>query len=138
MFAFAPVVTVVGLGHVVRRHGLRDVVLRRAGHACHLVHDGAAAIASVKRRPPDVVITDYKLGGEVNGMEVLRETKKTSPETEVILITGISYFLATLARDSKSSGVNMPTGVLGTIAYVCLSRCKIAPFGWSSILYLLT
>jgi hypothetical protein len=56
---------------------------------------------------------------------------------EVILMTGIWYFLATLARDSKSSGVNIPTGVLGTIAYVCLSRCRIAPFGWSAIFFLL-
>jgi hypothetical protein len=57
---------------------------------------------------------------------------------DVILITGILYFRATLASDSKSSGVKIPTGVLGTMAYVCLSRCKIAPFGWSAILYLLT
>lgn len=61
--------------------------LRRAGHACHLVHNGADALASIKKHPPDVVVTDYKLGGEVDGMDVLRQVKEASPETEVILIT---------------------------------------------------
>ncbi len=74
--------------------------LRRAGHACHLVHDGAEATASMKKRPPDVVITDYKLGGDLNGMDVLRQTKQISPDTEVILIT--AYGSEQLARDVLS------------------------------------
>jgi len=61
--------------------------LRRSGHVPLLVGSGAEAIASIRRRPPDVVITDYKLGGDMNGMDVLRQTKQISPDTEVILIT---------------------------------------------------
>jgi len=74
--------------------------LRRTGHACRLVSSGAEAIESVKTRPPDVVLTDYKLGGEQNGMDVLRETRRLSPRTEVILMT--AYGSEQLARDALS------------------------------------
>ncbi len=74
--------------------------LERSNYACHLVDTGQAAIESIRQRPPDVVITDYKLGGEVNGMNVLRETKRMSPESEVILIT--AYGSESLARDALS------------------------------------
>jgi two-component system response regulator HydG len=74
--------------------------LRRAGHACHVVNDGASALSSVRKRPPDVVVTDYELGGEINGMDVLRETKRHAPDTEVIIIT--AYGSEQLARDALS------------------------------------
>jgi len=74
--------------------------LRRSGHACHVVHDGPAAIASMKERPPDVVVTDYRLGGDINGMDVLRAAKELYPDTEVILIT--AYGSEQLARDVLS------------------------------------
>jgi two-component system response regulator HydG len=74
--------------------------LKREGHACHVVSSGSEAIDSVKARPPDVVITDYKLGGDHDGMEVLRETRRISPATEVILMT--AYGSEQLARDALS------------------------------------
>src|SRR5690606_41527151 len=63
--------------------------LRRAGHACHVVSSAQDAIESVRRRPPDVVVTDYRLSGTsgTNGLDVLREVKQASPDTEVILVT---------------------------------------------------
>ena len=61
--------------------------LVREGHACRLVEGGPEAIESVRQRPPDVVIADYELGGEMNGLDLLRETKRISPDTEVVLIT---------------------------------------------------
>ncbi|MBN1491022.1 MAG: sigma-54-dependent Fis family transcriptional regulator [Phycisphaerae bacterium] len=61
--------------------------LKRAGHACRVVHDGGEAIDSIRQRPPDVVITHYDLGGQTSGGDILVETKRISPETEVILIT---------------------------------------------------
>ena len=44
--------------------------LRRAGHACRTVETAEEAIDSIKARPPDVVITDYRLGGDLNGQLV--------------------------------------------------------------------
>ncbi len=74
--------------------------LRRSNLACNLVHDGKAAIESIEQRPPDVVITDYKLGGKVDGMDVLRHAKKHRRETEVILMT--AYGNEALAREALS------------------------------------
>lgn len=74
--------------------------LGRCDYACNLVHDGEAAIDSLRKRVPDVVIADYKLGGPVNGMDVLREAKRLSPDTEVILMT--AYGSEQLAREALS------------------------------------
>ncbi len=74
--------------------------LKRADCACNVVTNGKDAIESIRKRPPDVIITDYKLGGDVNGMDVLREAKTASPDTEVILIT--AYGSETLAREALS------------------------------------
>jgi len=74
--------------------------LAKSKYACNVVDSGPAAIESVRHRPPDVVITDYKLGGGVNGMDVLREAKKKNPDTEVILIT--AYGSEALAREALS------------------------------------
>src|SRR3989304_3766737 len=74
--------------------------LARSTFACNVVDSGPAAIESVPHRTPDGVITDYKLGGGVTGMDVLREAKKKNPDTEVILIT--AYGSEALAREVLS------------------------------------
>jgi len=74
--------------------------LRRADFACHVVANGKDAVTSLRQRPPDVIVTDYRLGGEVNGMDVLREAKRVRPETEVILIT--AFGSESLARQALS------------------------------------
>ena len=74
--------------------------LQRSRFACNLVDSGAAAIESIHHRPPDVVITDYKLGGNLDGMDVLRRAKQVNPDTEVILIT--AYGSEELAREVLS------------------------------------
>ncbi len=74
--------------------------LSRSSYACNLVESGEAAIESIHQRPPDVVVTDYKLGGKVNGMDVLQEAKRVCSDTEVILIT--AYGSEELAREALS------------------------------------
>ena len=74
--------------------------LQRSNFACNVVHDGKAALESIKQRPPDVVITDYKLGDNIDGMEVLREAKRVNPATEVVVIT--AYGSEQLAREALS------------------------------------
>ncbi len=76
--------------------------LERAGHACRLVETGDEAIASLEDRPPHVVVTDYRLGGSMNGMDVLKKAKQISPWTQVILIT--AHGDQRLARDALKVG----------------------------------
>jgi len=74
--------------------------LERSRYACNVVDSGEAAIESVRHRPPDVVVTNYKLGGRVNGMDVLKATKQACADAEVILIT--AHGSEELAREALS------------------------------------
>jgi len=74
--------------------------LHQLDFACNVVNTGQAAIENLRQRPPDVVITDYRLGGDLDGMDVLRKAKEVNPETEVIVIT--AYGSEKLAREALS------------------------------------
>ena len=51
------------------------------------VYNGKDAIEILHSRQVDIVVTDLKLGGDVDGLGVLREAKEQDERTEVILIT---------------------------------------------------
>ncbi|MCK6483494.1 MAG: sigma-54-dependent Fis family transcriptional regulator [Phycisphaerae bacterium] len=72
--------------------------LRRSGHACHVVESAEDALQSVRARPPDVVITDYKLGDGMTGLDLLGRIRQISPATEVVLVT--AHGDERLARDA--------------------------------------
>ncbi|MBF0507571.1 MAG: sigma-54-dependent Fis family transcriptional regulator [Deltaproteobacteria bacterium] len=61
--------------------------LKKEGYDTCCVDGGKAALAELKKREFDLVMTDLRMP-EVDGMEVLRHTKSSYPETEVIVITG--------------------------------------------------
>ncbi|MFC1672480.1 sigma-54-dependent transcriptional regulator [Planctomycetota bacterium] len=56
------------------------------GHSVDCATSGAEALEKVGPGRYDVVITDLRMP-DMDGLEVLREVKKTSPETEVVLMT---------------------------------------------------
>ena len=64
--------------------------LSRLGHNCCAVHDGQAGVDQLTNRHFDIIITDLMLGPGPDGMAVLAEAVKTSPDTKVILITAHS------------------------------------------------
>ncbi|MDD3877667.1 MAG: response regulator [Bacteroidales bacterium] len=51
---------------------------------------------------PDIVLLDYALSNEMNGLEVLKRIKKQSHETQVIMLT--AYDKLEIAIDSIKSG----------------------------------
>ncbi|MBI5551406.1 MAG: response regulator [Desulfobacterales bacterium] len=51
------------------------------------VGSGQEALAELKRKLYDVVVLDVKMPG-LDGIETLKEIKKTTPNVEVILLTG--------------------------------------------------
>ncbi len=53
----------------------------------HVVFDGESALDMVERDEPEVMVLDLKMPG-IDGIEVLRQVKKTRPEVEVIILTG--------------------------------------------------
>jgi CheY-like chemotaxis protein len=67
--------------------GVLEMLLSRKGYAHAMVHSGEAAVDALSRDRFDLVITDKNLPG-ISGLDVLREVKARSPDTEVILMTG--------------------------------------------------
>ncbi|HSB72619.1 MAG TPA: sigma-54 dependent transcriptional regulator [Candidatus Methylomirabilis sp.] len=63
------------------------MLLKGRGHPVQEAGDGRSALDFLRSEAVDLVITDLKMP-EVSGLDVLRETKVLSPETEVILLTG--------------------------------------------------
>ena len=67
------------------REGLK-ILLEKKGYSPKIAEDGVKAINMIKKQKFDLVITDLVLPG-ADGMEVLRNVKKYSPLTKVIIIT---------------------------------------------------
>jgi len=72
--------------HAVIRHGLKVLLEGRGFQVVGEAADGQEAIRSVERTHPDVAIIDISMP-ILNGVDVARELRKSSPKTKVILLT---------------------------------------------------
>jgi two-component system response regulator NreC len=90
---------VIAEDHTILREGLKSLltsdpefeVVSEAG-------DGREAIRCVKEWRPDLILTDLSMP-RLNGMEAIREIKRESPKTKVLVLTvhkTEEYILATL------------------------------------------
>jgi DNA-binding NtrC family response regulator len=62
-------------------------VLRREGYEVDVAGSGSEALARLRDSSFDLVLTDLVLGRGPSGMDLLREVKRTLPETVVVMIT---------------------------------------------------
>ena len=70
--------------------GIRKVLgilLADMGYQVHTAATGTEALRTFEKLRPPIVLTDIKMP-EMDGIELLRNLKQISPETEVIMITG--------------------------------------------------
>jgi two-component system response regulator PilR (NtrC family) len=65
------------------------IYLRREGYRIEAAAGGNEAIASIKARAFDVIITDLRMP-DVDGLTILAEAKRIRPDTEVIVVTAFS------------------------------------------------
>jgi two-component system response regulator HydG len=61
--------------------------LDKSGVKAIAVYNAEDALEIVRNQQVDVVVTDLKLEGDINGLAILEEAKKTNGHTEIILIT---------------------------------------------------
>ena len=67
------------------REGL-ELVVRRLGHEVEPFDSAEAALAALKVRPADLIVSDYRLPG-IDGLVFLEKVKSLQPACEVIVIT---------------------------------------------------
>jgi DNA-binding NtrC family response regulator len=61
--------------------------LVKENYEIDLAEDGAQAVGQLQKKPYDVVLTDLKMPGDIDGIGVLEAAKETDIKIEVILIT---------------------------------------------------
>ena len=73
-----------------------EAILKLDGHDVLAVTSGEAAIRLLHERQFDVVLTDLRLA-DIDGIEILREVQRTSPETAAIMLTGYASLESAVA-----------------------------------------
>ena len=73
-----------------------EAILRMDGHTVTSATTGADAIRLLQTQRFDVVLTDLRLG-DMDGIDVLREVQRTSPETASIMLTGYASLESAVA-----------------------------------------
>lgn len=73
----------------------------REGHEVSTFNSAESALREIKDRGTDVVLCDLRLGG-MDGLELLTETKKVSPETDFVIMT--AYASTTTAVRAMREG----------------------------------
>jgi len=66
------------------------ICLRRAGHQVSVADSGAAGVAQLEANPTDVVVTDLRMPGDLDGLGLLEQVKQRRIDTEVILVTAFA------------------------------------------------
>lgn len=66
------------------------------------VYNGTDALEIVYSRKIDIIITDLKLEGDINGLTILEQAKKANPATEVVLAT--AYATIDTCKQAIQSG----------------------------------
>jgi DNA-binding response OmpR family regulator len=77
--------------------------LREENFLVTAVSSGSEAISALQNTLYDLVITDLAMA-EINGVDILKATRKFAPTTAVIIITG--YEDSKNAREAKGIGVD--------------------------------
>lgn len=66
--------------------GIADALQKFCAKAI-AVYNGSDALEILRSETVNVVVTDLKLGGDIDGLEILSQARKYNSDTEVILIT---------------------------------------------------
>ena len=75
--------------------------LAKIGCDVEVFENPLAAMARIKQKPFDIVVTDIRMD-EMDGMQILEYLKENAPRTRVIMITG--YAMIALAREAMEKG----------------------------------
>jgi len=63
-------------------------ILKKEGYSVKIAYDGESAINKLKDKKYNLMILDYKLNDDKNGLQVLEEAKQIDPSLITIMISG--------------------------------------------------
>jgi two-component system response regulator PilR (NtrC family) len=66
------------------------ICLRRAGHQVAVADSAMAALTLAQTSPPDVIVTDLRMPGELDGLGLLHAVKTGGIDAEVVLVTAFA------------------------------------------------
>jgi CheY-like chemotaxis protein len=78
-----------------------ELKLKSAGYEVVGATNGAAALELAKLHEPDLIVTDYQMPGELNGIDLIKAVRETPgiAETPAILLTGSVAVLRRLEEE---------------------------------------
>jgi DNA-binding NtrC family response regulator len=79
-----------------------DRVLSDCGFSVNAASDGPSALEYLRREPVDLAFVDLRMPG-MNGMDVVRNIRRTRPEIQVVIVTG--YGTEETAQEARALGV---------------------------------
>ena len=83
----SPLRILIADDHEVMREGVRVLIEREPGwQVCATAANGMEAVALARKAKPDVVVLDMAMP-ELDGLEALRQIKRASPNTEVVVFS---------------------------------------------------
>lgn len=104
------------------KRGMREIlaeILKDAGYNVSMAEDGYEAIEKVRKLFFAIIFLDMRMPG-IGGVETLREIKKISPETRVVMIT--AYVDKDSEKEAMREGADTviykPFGVKETMAII--------------------
>jgi len=62
--------------------------LRDIGYVVYEAQDALEALSALERKPMDLLITDIRMPGTVDGLHLARRTREEHPGTRVVLLSG--------------------------------------------------
>ncbi len=80
-----------------------EMVLSEEGYFVNLADTGELALEAFKQKRFDLLVADLRLPG-IGGMEVIKQVKEATPETQIIVITG--YGTTATAVEAMRLGVH--------------------------------
>lgn len=80
-----------------------EYVLKKEGYQITTAGNGIEALEEMKRRDFELILTDLKME-KMDGIQLLESVKRTSPQTEIVMITG--YATVSSAVDALKKGAS--------------------------------
>ena len=94
--------------HLASRRNLA-LALQQAHHTVYQTETGKTALTLIPTIDFNMVISDFRLPGMTNGLDVLRQQKKKSPATRLVLVTAFgSREVQREAEDLGASYIEKP------------------------------